>query len=49
MIPDSFFKNFLEKISRYYRKGFDAVMVNSKVYNSNNIYANFIYCSHKKN
>lgn len=49
MTADSFFsKNFLEKISRYYRKGFDAVMVNSKVYNSENIYANFIYCSHKK-
>ena len=38
-----FEKEFAEKF-----KTTDAVMVNSKVHNSKNIYANFIYCSHKK-
>ena len=49
MTADSFFsKNFIKRISLYYNKGYSAVMVNSQVSNTKNIFANFINCSHKK-
>lgn len=47
MTADSFFSfDLIEKIDEYYSKGYDAVMLNSRVSNLESPYANFIYCSH---
>lgn len=47
MTADSFFSyDLVKKIHPFYLKGYDAVLLNSRVYNVKNVYANFIYCNH---
>ena len=49
MTADSFFEDdFLDKIDHYYDKGYDAVMINSKVANLDTIWSIFLDCWHKE-
>jgi len=47
MTADSFFHDsYISEISKYLLNGYDAVMVNSKVYNQENVWADYIQCHH---